>query len=151
MPATPQTESETKPVAVFWISCFEHISFAIGETVSFIVLSVVSSVQCCIVMSGTGEPTRCTFISHRPALRTGNSTAPASLAGPSARRGSAKQNERSCRAMSALLLTSCFQALWAGSVERAQRLCVGAIGHPAAGERDVSAVIGLHGEEFHHL
>ena len=38
-------------------------------------LSVVSSVQCCIVMSGTGEPVRTIFISHRPALRTGNSTA----------------------------------------------------------------------------
>jgi hypothetical protein len=31
-------------------------SFAIGENIVLICLSVVSSVQCCIVISGTGEP-----------------------------------------------------------------------------------------------
>src|SRR6478609_1923998 len=93
IPATPQTESLTYPVAVFWMSCFEQMSLPIDEAPVLISLSVVSSVQCCIVMSGTGEPVCDTFISHSPALRTGRSTAPARPAGHNASRDSAKQNE----------------------------------------------------------
>ena len=62
------------------------MSLPIGENAVLISLSVVSSVQCCIVISGTGDPVRSTFISHRPALRIGSSTALASLAGNSASR-----------------------------------------------------------------
>jgi hypothetical protein len=49
----------------------------IGEDAVAMSLSVVASVQCCIVISGSGEPVRTSFISHRPALRNGNSTATA--------------------------------------------------------------------------
>ena len=49
-------------------------------------LSVVSSVQCCIVISGSGEPVLTSFISQRPVLRSGISTAPASSAGNTASR-----------------------------------------------------------------
>ena len=66
------------------MSCLEQISFAIGENAVLISLSVVSSVQCCMVISGSGEPVLTIFISHRPALRTGSSSAPASSAGSSA-------------------------------------------------------------------
>ena len=85
------------------------------------------------------------FISHRPALRTGSSTARGvgrrqrSTAGQVAR-----HNERSCRVM--LRAPGCCSdrlEMRSGSVERAQRPVVGAIGHPAAGERDVAAIIGL--------
>jgi len=62
-------------------------------------LSVVASVQCCIVMSGAGEPERSTFISHKPALRTGNSTAAASLTGSSASRAIVQQDTRSRRVL----------------------------------------------------
>src|SRR3954453_2087628 len=81
------------------MSCLEQTSLPIDEAPAPISLSVVASVQCCIVMSGAGEPVRSTFISHRPALRTGKSSALASLAGNSASRHSAETNDRSCRVM----------------------------------------------------
>ena len=74
-----------------------------GENDELISLSVVSSVQCCMVMSGIGEPDCNIFISHRPALRTGSSTAPARRAGSStASRQAPERNETSCRVMLAL-------------------------------------------------
>src|SRR5437868_4539254 len=93
MPPMPQTESVTYPVAVFWMSCLEQTSLAIGEKEVAISLSVVSSVHCCIVISGAGEPVCSTFISHRPDLRTGSSTAPAWFAGNHASKESPRQNE----------------------------------------------------------
>jgi hypothetical protein len=77
----------------------EHISFAIGENVELISLSVPSSVQCCIVISGVAEPVRTTFISHRPALRIGISTARASSTGSSVSRQTARQIETNSRVM----------------------------------------------------
>src|SRR5579863_9046830 len=59
------------------MSRLEQTSFDIGEDAVAMSLSVVASVQCCIVISGSGEPVRTSFISHRPALRNGNSTATA--------------------------------------------------------------------------
>ena len=56
------------------MSCFEQISLAIGDMAVLMSLSVVSSVHCCMVISGT-DPPLSTFISHSPALRTGSSTA----------------------------------------------------------------------------
>src|SRR6267143_1331960 len=56
------------------MSCFEHISLATGDMAVAMSLSVVSSVHCCMVISGT-DPPLSTFISHRPALRTGSSPA----------------------------------------------------------------------------
>ena len=76
-PATLHTESVANPVAVCWISFLEQISFDSGENAVLICLSVVSSVQCCIVISGIGPPVRIILISHRPALRVGSSTAAA--------------------------------------------------------------------------
>ena len=81
------------------MSCFEHISFEAGENDELISLSVAASVQCCIVMSGTGEPVRIVFISQRPALRTGSSTAPAPEAGSAASTPAAKTKPTSCRIM----------------------------------------------------
>jgi hypothetical protein len=81
------------------MSRLEQISFDIGADAVAISLSVVSSVQCCIVISGSGEPVRASFISHRPALRSGISTARASSTGNNASRHDPKQNERSCRVM----------------------------------------------------
>ena len=72
------------------MSFFEQASFATGENAELISLSVVASVHCCIVISGVGEPARIVFISHRPALRTGSSTAPASDAGSSGQQTSAQ-------------------------------------------------------------
>jgi len=43
------------------------MSFAIGENVELLSLSVLSSVQCAWVLSGIGEPVRPTLHSHRPA------------------------------------------------------------------------------------
>ncbi len=83
------------------MSCFEQISLAIGEKEVLMSLSVVSSVHCCIVISGFGAPALCTFISHRPALRTGNSTAPA-LSGAS--RPAAERDKRNNRLMGRLPL-----------------------------------------------
>ncbi len=57
------------------MSCLAQICLAIGETLLFISLSTVSSVQCCMVISGIGEPVLTIFISQRPALRTGRSSA----------------------------------------------------------------------------
>src|SRR5882672_4281011 len=39
----------------------------------------------------------------------------------------------------------------AGSVEGAQRPFIAAIGHPAAGERNIAAILGIDREELHHL
>src|SRR4249920_3227355 len=118
------------------------MSLATGAAAALISLSVPASVQCCIVMSGTGEPDRTTFISHRPALRTGNSTAAAS---PASSRASVQQNERSRRVMSRAPFYLVLQAQAARrSEQRAQRLFGGAIGHPATGERDIAAVVRLH-------
>src|SRR5689334_23291954 len=98
MPPAPQTESETKPVAVFWMSCFWQVSLP-GVNEPLICLSVVASVQCCMVMSGIEPPVRTIFISHRPALRTGSSTARASATGHSASPHAAETYERSSRVM----------------------------------------------------
>src|ERR1700730_17761956 len=125
------------------------MSLPIGETAVLISLSVVSSVQCCIVISGIGDPVRSTFISHRPALRTGRSTARASLTGSATTRPSATQHKANCLTM-ATLLAGC-RRFQRGSVTRAQRAVIGAVGHPAAGERDVAARMQLDREEFHHL
>src|SRR6476469_4457425 len=83
------------------MSCFEQISLAIGEKEVLMSLSVVSSVHCCIVMSGFGAPAFSTFISHRPALRTGNSTAPALIG---ASRPATERDTRSSRLMGGLPL-----------------------------------------------
>jgi hypothetical protein len=73
--------------------------FDTGEkNAELISLSMVSSVQCCII-SGGCEPVGTIFISHRPALRTGISTARASGAGSKASRQAPDQNETSCRVM----------------------------------------------------
>src|ERR1700720_3155627 len=98
-------------------------------------LSVLSSVQCCIVISGVGEPDRTTFISHRPALRIGISTARASSAGSSVERPTAKQIETNSRVMlRAPGYSVRIDGGVAGSVLGAQRPFGGAIRHPAAGE-----------------
>src|SRR5579863_5682610 len=89
-PATLQTESVAKPVAVFWMSCLEQICLAIGETMLFISLSMVWSVQCCMVISGKGEPVLTILTSHRPALRSGRSSAHAQPAGAIANRQKTK-------------------------------------------------------------
>src|ERR1700759_2815457 len=68
------------------MSFFEQASLDIGENAVLISLSVLSSVHCCIVISGSGEPARTTFISHRPALRIGNSSAAARPVGDNASR-----------------------------------------------------------------
>src|ERR1700686_3779206 len=81
------------------MSCLEQTSFDIGAKLVLIALSVVSSVQCCIVIAGLGEPALAIFSSHRPGLRSGNSTAPASRTGNKASRHAPKQSERSCRFM----------------------------------------------------
>jgi hypothetical protein len=81
------------------MSCFEHISLPIGDIAVLMSLSVVSSVHCCIVISGEGDPARSTFISHSPALRTGSSTAAAPPAGNRASRPMAEQDTRSSRRM----------------------------------------------------
>ena len=57
------------------MSCLAQICLAIGEMLLFISLSTVSSVQCCMVISGTGVPVLTIFNSHSPALRTGRSSA----------------------------------------------------------------------------
>src|SRR5665213_461951 len=99
MPPTLQTESVAKPVAVFWISRLEQISLDIGENAVLISLSVVASVQCCIVTSGNAELTRAIFISHRPGLRSGISAAPKPGAGSTASRQVPRQNDKSGRVM----------------------------------------------------
>src|ERR1700735_4442957 len=81
------------------MSFLEQMSFDIGANAVLISLSVASSVQCCMVMSGIGEPVRITFISHRPGLRRGNSSARAPNAGASVSRLSATPNENICRVM----------------------------------------------------
>ena len=74
---------------------------AIGDMAVLMSLSVVSSVHCCIVISGT-DPPLSTFISHSPALRTGNSTATAPLTGNRASKPTAEQDTRSSRRMGTL-------------------------------------------------
>src|SRR4249919_2565691 len=81
------------------MSCLEQMSFDKGEAAVAMSLSVFASVQCCIVISGVGEPALIIFISQRPALRIGISAAPASSAGSDASRQDPRQNERSCRFM----------------------------------------------------
>jgi hypothetical protein len=68
---------------------------ASGDTESFISLSVEGSVQCCIDISGSAELVLTIFISHRPALRSGKSSAAAGMAIASAE--PTKTNERSPR------------------------------------------------------
>src|SRR4051794_11936710 len=131
------------------MSCLEQTSLPIDEAPAPISLSVVASVQYCIVMSGAGEPVRSTFISHRPALRTGKSSAPASPACNSLSTPNAEPNQTSCRIIVSAPADLSVRAK--RSVERAQRPRIGTIGHPAAGERNVPAFLGLNGEEFHHL
>src|SRR5436190_18715912 len=123
------------------MSCLAQVSLP-GENEVLICLSVEASVQCCIVMSGTDPPVRTIFISQRPALRTGSSTAAASVAGISAARKTATANGRSC-----LMLRAPVSQWGMGLVERHQRPLSGAIGHPAAGKGDVAALIGLYGQE----
>jgi hypothetical protein len=81
------------------MSFFEHISLAAGENDELIALSVASSVQCCMVMSGAGAPVRSIFISHRPALRKGSSAATASGTGTATSQQAPNANETSCRVM----------------------------------------------------
>src|SRR6478736_9166597 len=135
------------------MSCLEHMSLPIGEAAALISLSVVSSVQCCMVISGIGEPARTTFISQRPAFRTGRSTAQAVPMGSCIRKKRAEPSKTSCRVMPALRLFSRQDSrlIVDRSVERANRPIGGAVGHPPAGERDVAAVIGLDRQELHHL
>jgi hypothetical protein len=77
----------------------EHISLDNGEDAVAMSLSAVASVQCCMVISGSGEPPRTSFISQRPALRSGNSAACASSAGLSTMSQAPNHNETSCRDM----------------------------------------------------
>src|SRR3982074_139650 len=112
--------------------------------------SIASSVQCCIVISGSGEPVRTIFISQRPALRTGISTAEAFRAGSTAGKQDANQSAGSRRIM---LRAPRFGRLLdrASLVERAQRHFGGAIGHPAAGKGNEAALLRVNGQEFHDL
>src|SRR5882757_1050812 len=115
------------------MSFLEQISFDIGEKLLPIALSVVASVQCCMVMSGIGEPVRTIFISHRPALRVGISMAEAASALiVHTRTVAAIRNEKSCRVM---LRPPAWLDRTARSVAHAQRPLGRAIRHPAAGER----------------
>src|ERR1700754_191613 len=123
------------------MSFLEQASCDIGENVLLIALSVVSSVQCCMVMSGSGEPVRTIFISHRPALRVGISMAEA--ASPlivHTRTVAAIRNEKSCRVMAPSSLGG---SNGQPSVAHPERPVLRAIRHPAAGERDVAAIIKL--------
>src|SRR6202000_754370 len=111
-------------------------------------LSVVSSVHCCMVRSGFGEPARITFISHKPALRIGSSSAEAPSTGSNVKRPSATPNETSCCFM-------CPASGWIVAMDGADRSVAGVhrtvIRHPAAGKENIAAIMRLHGEEFHHL
>jgi hypothetical protein len=98
-----------------------------------------------MVISGTDLPLS-TFISHSPALRTGNSTATAPFTGNKASRPMAEQDTRSSRLMRRLPLNSSNGIVFARrehtpgvaktcpagnrrrSVKRAQRPLSGAIG-----------------------
>src|SRR6516164_2298681 len=63
------------------MSCLEQLSLATGAAALVMSLSMVSSVQCCMVTSGIDDaPVLTTFISHKPALRTGKSSATAPCA-----------------------------------------------------------------------
>src|SRR5262245_39611201 len=81
------------------MSCLEQACLAIGEIELFMSLSVVASVQCCMVMSGIDEPVLTTFISQSPALRTGKSSASAAGAESAASAQHDKPNESSSRFM----------------------------------------------------
>src|ERR1700722_20351843 len=128
------------------MSRLEQASFATGENAVLICLSVVSSVQCCIVISGSAVPVFTIFISHSPGLRTGKSSARAPDAGSAASRADPRQNETNCCFM--LPRSRELVQQDARSVIGAQR---GAIRHPAAGKRNVAAVTGVDRGEFHPL
>src|SRR6202012_3529615 len=110
-------------------------------------LSTVGSVHCCVVSAGSCEPTLTIFISHRPGLRSGSSSATAPVVN-SASAQPPMPNERSPRSM--LRAPSLFQEI-PGSVLGDDRLVVGAIGHPAAGKGDVAARLRVDRQEFRNL
>jgi hypothetical protein len=97
------------------MSRLEQASFATGENAVLICLSVVSSVQCCMVISGSTEPVFTIFISHRPGLRSGMSSARASGAGSTASSAVPRQNKTS-QAKTKQAVASCFRApvSWSG-------------------------------------